>query len=219
MLIIAVDGPAGAGKGTIAGYLTSKFNLAHIDSGRIYRKAGLTAFQAGVTLDHMDDTTIEKIVAIIEKLTLDDLGDETLKSENVGGYASKVAVIPEIRNAANRWMRSFLTNLPPDCEGIVIDGRDIGSAVFPDAVCKLFITASEEVRIQRRFEQTQEDASSITKILKERDERDTNRKTAPLLPAKDAFVLDTSNLTIDEACKNASEYVTKCCLELRQNND
>lgn len=211
-MIIAVDGPAGAGKGTIAGYLCVVFNLAHIDSGRIYRKAGLEAFNAGIDLDHLGEDSFEKITAIVETLTLEDLSDPTLRLEEVAAYASKVAVIAKVRDAANAWMHTFCEALPSTFEGVIIDGRDIGTVVFPTARCKIFVTASEDVRLKRRLLETGEGEEKIAQILRERDVRDSTRKTAPLKPAEDAYILDTSHLTIDEACKNAAQYVVNGCI-------
>ncbi len=212
IMIIAVDGPAGAGKGTIAGYLSVVFNLAHIDSGRIYRNAGLWAFEKGIDLDKLDDSSIQKIATFMETLTLDDLSNPSLRLEEVAAYASKIAVIPAIRNAANQWMHSFCNTLPTSFEGAIIDGRDIGTVVFPNADGKLFITASEEVRLKRRSFDTNESEARIAQLLRDRDVRDSTRKTAPLQSAEDAFTLDTSHLNIDEACRIASEYVVNSCI-------
>lgn len=206
-LIITVDGPSGSGKGTISAYLSETFSLKHIDSGLIYRLAGLWALEKNLPLDDLQNHHVDFLCNLIAHIKEEDFAHPDLRKEHVASAASKIAILPNIRNAANRWMHHFTQNLPPHYKGAIIDGRDIGTVVFPSASLKFFITADEEVRLKRRFAQSDENTALITKILQERDLRDSSRKTAPLLAAKDAITIDTSNLSLDATCHLAAQYV------------
>ncbi len=196
-MLIAVDGPAAAGKGTLTRKLAEHFNLARLDTGLIYRAVGAKALELG-------DPTDEKIaVKAAKSLSFTDLDQNGLRDEAAGNAASKVATIPAVRDILLTFQRDFAAN-PPDgpngpVAGAVLDGRDIGTVVCPEAPYKLFITASPEVRAERRYKELQdrgEEAirSAILKDIVDRDERDRSRTVAPLEPAKDAKVLDTSDL-------------------------
>jgi cytidylate kinase len=190
-VIIAVDGPAAAGKGTIARALARHFGYHFLDTGSLYRMVGLSVLRAHGNPD--DVAAAERAALTLDPATFN---DAQLRSEDVGAAASKVAVIPAVRQALLEFQRSFARREP----GAVLDGRDIGTVVCPDARAKIFVTASAEVRATRR--QRELGAPVYGEVLAEiraRDERDRTRATAPLLPAADAVVLDTSALSIAEA--------------------
>jgi cytidylate kinase len=198
-MIIAVDGPAAAGKGTIARALARHFGYHFLDTGALYRMVGLAALRAG-------GEPISPDTAIAAALSLDpgSFTDAELRSETVGAAASIVAVIPEVRTALLAFQRSFAHRAP----GAVLDGRDIGTVVCPDAHAKLFITASAEVRARRR--QMELGAADYEKVLAEiraRDARDSQRATAPLVAAADAVTLDTSEMDIQAAVAAAVKVV------------
>jgi cytidylate kinase len=190
-MIIAVDGPAAAGKGTIARALARHFGFHFLDTGALYRMVGLAAIRSG-------GEPITTPAAIAAALSLDpsSFTDAELRTEKVGAAASIVAVIPEVRAALLEFQRSFAKKPP----GAVLDGRDIGTVVCPDAHAKLFITASAEVRARRRqMELGATDYEAVLADIRARDERDSQRATAPLVAAKDAVTLDTSEMDIDAA--------------------
>lgn len=190
-MIIAVDGPAAAGKGTIARALARHFGYHFLDTGSLYRMVGLAVLRQAK--DPRD-----KAAAVASALNLDAqrFSDAELRGEEVGAAASIVAVIPEVRAALLGVQRAFARRPP----GAVLDGRDIGTVVCPDADVKLYITASAYVRALRR--QAELRAASYDDVLADilaRDARDRNRATAPLLAAEDAVVIDTSEMTAEQA--------------------
>jgi len=201
-MIIAVDGPTASGKGTISKKLAAHFNLPFLDTGLLYRAVGCTVKQLGGDPDNETDA--------VKGCTFDDalLEDDALRSEGIGGYASKVSVHPAVRAALNLRQKEF-ANQPG---GAVLDGRDIGTVIAPNADAKLFITASPEARAVRRFEEMKSrlemvNFDDILADILRRDERDQNRATAPLKPAEDADLLDTTELTIDAAVQQAIALV------------
>ncbi|MEP7174828.1 MAG: (d)CMP kinase [Aestuariivirga sp.] len=198
-MIIAVDGPAAAGKGTIARALAQHFGYHHLDTGTLYRRVGLELLKSE---GDIHDGTVA--TAIAENLHSYAWLDYELRTEAVGAAASIVASIPEVRAALLDFQRSFAGQKP----GAVLDGRDIGTVVCPAAQVKLFITASPEVRAQRRQAEMQTSGADVTfeavlQDIRQRDERDKNRAVAPLVPAKDAVVIDTSEMTAEEAISAA----------------
>lgn len=200
-MIIAVDGPAAAGKGTIARGLARHFGLHFLDTGTLYRMVGLSVLRAGG-----DPRGTAEAIAAARALDPRQFSDAELRNEEVGAAASIVAVVPEVRAALLDLQRTFARQEP----GAVLDGRDIGTVVCPDADVKLFITASPEVRARRR--QKELGASSYDDVLAEiraRDARDSQRLTAPLIPAVDAVVIDTSDLGVDEAMQAAISAVNR----------
>lgn len=206
MLIVAVDGPAGAGKGTVSRALAHHFSFKHIDTGLIYRALAYKALMEKVDFSHVD-----ALVNLAERLAADDLQNPILRQEEVGNAASKIAVIPVIREHLNRHIRRFSMEVASPYTGVVLDGRDIGTVVFTDAHIKIFITASPEVRAERRAaEMTLSDrpTSEVLKQIHERDTRDQNRVVAPLMPANDAIIIDTSLLTIHDACQKTLDIVS-----------
>lgn len=204
-MIIAVDGPAAAGKGTIARALASHYGYHFLDTGSLYRMVGLSLLRSGQTPD--DAAAAEQAA---RKLNPKSFGEEELRSQAVGEAASQVAVIPAVRLALLDLQRAFARQGP----GAVLDGRDIGTVVCPDAEVKLFITASPEVRAKRRQQELAGRGEAISyeetlAEIKSRDERDASRKTAPLVAAKDAVILDTSALDAASAIAAAIALVEK----------
>ena len=193
-MIIAVDGPTASGKGTIARALAAHYGLPHLDTGLLYRAVGRQVFLDSGDPDDAGDALAA--TSFPDSLLL----DPVLRSEDTGGLASRVSVHPSVRQALYDRQRSFATQ--PG--GAVLDGRDIGTVIAPEADVKLFVTASAEARAQRRFAEMQQRGAphtleEITADLERRDERDRNRAEAPLVPARDAFILDTSALGREEA--------------------
>ena len=206
-MIIAIDGPAASGKGTLARRLAAHFGFAHLDSGKIYRAVGMAVLRAGK--DPSDPATA---TAAAKALTPGDLNDPDLAGDQAAVAGSKVAAIPSVRDAVLGFQRDFAADPPGDAGGAVIDGRDIGTVVCPEAEAKLFVTASVEARAERRHKELlgRGEASIYARVLqdlKERDARDTNRAVAPLRPADDAEVMDTSEMDPDAAFAVALAYV------------
>jgi cytidylate kinase len=198
-MIIAVDGPAAAGKGTIARALASHFGYHFLDTGSLYRMVGLAALRAGG-----EPITAPAAIAAARGLNPQKFSDEELRNEQVGAAASIVAAIPEVRAALLDVQRAFARRGP----GAVLDGRDIGTIVCPEAEVKLFITASPEVRARRRqAELGTADYETVLAEIRARDERDSKRVTAPLVAAADAVVLDTSHMDIEAAVAAAVSTV------------
>lgn len=213
-MIIAVDGPAGAGKGTISEYLAMKFDLIYLDTGLLYR-----ALAKAVLRENVDPKDEQAVTNIARTLNFQDVQDPNLRGENIAAIASQVAVIKEARIILDEFQRTFSRSVKPPYKGAILDGRDIGTVICPDANCKLFITARTEIRNQRRMLETQlevgvssQTLSAIAQKIQERDTRDSTRKIAPLTPAPDAIIIDTSDLTIEEACTKAAQYVAQHCL-------
>lgn len=201
-MIIAVDGPTASGKGTIAKALAAHFGLPHLDTGLLYRAVGRQCF--------LDSGNPDDSADALAACTFPDslLGDPELRSEDTGGLASRVSVHPAVRQALYERQRSFATQ--PG--GAVLDGRDIGTVIAPEAEVKLFVIASVPARADRRFREMQQQGRAITLAdiaadLEERDRRDATRAAAPLLAAEDAVVLDTSLLNRDEAIARAIAVV------------
>jgi cytidylate kinase len=207
-MIIAIDGPAAAGKGTLARRIAEAFGFAYLDTGALYRATAKKVLDQAIDPDDAQGCTV---VAL--NLTPDDLDVEGLRTEAVGQAASKVSAIPGVRSALLRFQREIAANPPGGKGGAVLDGRDIGTVVCPDADVKFFVTASTEVRAERRFKELREageDAiyARVLEEMRERDARDTNRAVAPLKPAEDATVIDTSGLDADQVFEQAREIVT-----------
>lgn len=202
--VIAIDGPSASGKGTVAALAARELGFHYLDSGAIYRVTAHAAQQAGVALD--DESGLVALANRIElrfdgvEIFLDGsaVGD-VVRTEEAGRAASRIAALPNLRGALLERQRAFRQN-----PGLVTDGRDMGTVVFPDATVKIFLTASAEERAQRRYKQLIEkgfDASlaALLEDLKERDARDAARSSAPLKQSAEAALLDTTNLTIAQA--------------------
>lgn len=185
---VAIDGPAAAGKGTISKAVAAHLGFAHLDTGLLYRAVGAKMLQGTPPIE------------AAEALRAEDLDDNTLRTAEVAEAASKVAVIAEVRAALVDFQRAFARR----SGGAVLDGRDIGTVICPDAEAKLFVTASAEVRAQRRCAELRErgypaEFDSVLADVKARDDRDMSRAEAPLKPAPDAVLIDTSDLSIEAA--------------------
>ena len=194
-MIIALDGPAASGKGTLSKKLASEFGLPYLDTGLLYRAVGYQALQQNIQADALYD--LEKIAMKIE---LEAIDQTELRSSEVAQMASKIASIPQVREALIKAQRNFANQ----AKGAILDGRDIGTVIAPHADYKFYITASAEVRAERRHKDLVKSNENISfddvlKDIKERDARDQNRKTAPAKQAEDAHLIDTTNLCIEEA--------------------
>ncbi|WP_411837339.1 (d)CMP kinase [Paracoccus sp. ME4] len=188
--IIAIDGPAASGKGTIARALATRFGFHHLDTGLLYRATGAKGGDP---------------VAAARSLGAEDLARPDLRSAEAGQAASRIAAIPEVREALVAFQHRFAAQEP----GAVLDGRDIGTVICPDAAVKLYVVASDEVRAARRAAELGADPAEMLAQLRERDLRDSQRATAPLRPADDAVVLDTSTLSIADAVAAAIAHVER----------
>ena len=212
--VIAIDGPGAAGKGTLARRLAAAFDLAHLDTGLTYRAVAARLLAAGADPDDQ-----ARAVAAAETLSYEELARPDLRSEPVSQASSQVAALPAVRTALLAFQRRFAADPPGAKRGAVLDGRDIGTVVCPDAQVKLFVTASLEARAARRHKELLErgEKSIYPRVLDElraRDQRDSERSTAPLRPADDALVLDTSALDAEQTFEAAAQYVVTRCPSL-----
>ena len=201
--VITIDGPSGSGKGTVSARVAGALGWHMLDSGALYRLAALAVKRRGINFnDSLQAAEIARNLDVDfkeEKVFLD--GSDvtlTIRTEEAGNNASKVAAMPEVRAALLDWQRKAAR--PP---GLVADGRDMGTTVFPDAPLKVFLTASAEERARRRYKQLKEkgitsNISDLAAEIRERDERDRSRSVSPLVPAQGALVIDSTSLTIDE---------------------
>lgn len=195
---IAIDGPAAAGKGTISKAVAAHFGFAHLDTGLLYRAVGKQVLVG------------KPAIEAAQTLTPADLAADDLRTPEVAEAASKVAAIPEVRAALVDFQRVFARR----SGGAVLDGRDIGTVICPDAEAKLFVTASAEIRADRRFRELvaaghRVDFDTVLEDVRQRDARDMGRSDAPLRPADDAVLIDTSNLTVENAIKKAVSEIDK----------
>lgn len=217
--IITIDGPSGSGKGTLAAKLAAHYQFHLLDSGALYRLLGLSLHHHDL-LDSLD-TKLPECVQIATNLDIQfvstDTGvqvwldgedvSQTIRTERVGEFASKVAAIPELRTAMVSRQHAFA-----QAPGLVADGRDMATSIFPNAQAKIYLTASAESRAQRRVKQLQGmgldvKISDILANIQARDKRDMERTVAPLKPAEDAYVIDSSEMNIDEVFKLMTDYV------------
>jgi cytidylate kinase len=202
-MIIAIDGPAASGKGTLGKRLAVHYGLRHLDTGLIYRAVAKALLDAGHSPENR-----ARAVAAAEALDPSRFDEAALKRQAVGEAASLVSAVPEVRKAVLAFQRNF-GRTPP---GAVLDGRDIGTVVFPDADVKIFVTATAEVRARRRAVELREagdriDEAEVLADIRRRDERDTKRAVAPLKAAPEAHLLDTTHLDIDAAFRAAIDIV------------
>ncbi|MCC5851908.1 MAG: (d)CMP kinase [Alkalimonas sp.] len=214
--VITIDGPSGSGKGTLSRLLAEKLGWHFLDSGAIYRVLALAAIHHQI--DPEDEAAVQPLAAHLDvQFSIDDDGEvriilegenvsSTIRTEEVGAVASKVAALPRVREALLRRQRAF-----KEAPGLVADGRDMGTVVFPQAQVKIFLTASAEVRAERRFLQLKNKGfdvkiGDLLNDIQARDERDTNRATAPLVAAADALVLDSSDKDITQVLDEVYRY-------------
>lgn len=209
--VITIDGPAGAGKGTIACKLADKLGWHLLDSGAIYRIAALAALRQGIDL-HGENALTDLISNMLIEFRDGDawldgsIVTSEIRHEECASATSKIAALPAVRSALLKLQRDFQQD-----PGLVADGRDMGTVVFPNARCKLYLTASAEIRAERRLKQLREagrDAKlcDLIQEINARDERDSNRPVAPLKPADDAVIIDTSNMDADAVFAEALRY-------------
>ncbi|WP_445403298.1 (d)CMP kinase [Acinetobacter vivianii] len=217
--IITIDGPSGSGKGTLAAKIAAHYGFNLLDSGALYRLLGLSLFQHGL-LDQLN-TKLEQCIEYATQLDIEFKSTEaatlvflegvdvtnTIRTEQVGEYASKVATVPELRKALFERQRAFI-----QAPGLVADGRDMATSIFPEAQAKIYLTASAESRAERRVKQLQGmglDAkiSDILSNIQARDKRDMERTVAPLKPAEDAYVIDSSTIGINEVFQLMVDYI------------
>ncbi len=203
-LVIAIDGPAAAGKGTLARRIAENYGLAFLDTGALYRAVGLAMLRSG-----LDPDDPEAAARVARGLDLELLEDPELRTLKAGDAASRVARHAGVRAALLEFQRDFARNAPG---GAVLDGRDIGTVVLPDADVKLFVTASAQVRAERRYRELKEQGRDVSfedvlAMVKERDARDAARTEAPMKPAPDAHLLDTSEMDICAAFRAARRII------------
>ena len=221
--VICIDGPSGAGKGTAAWRLAKTLGYQLLDSGALYRIVGLKAFEAGLisadAQQPIDETVLFELTkglhiafepnhdsGRVDIIVNGDMIGEQVRNETVGGYASQIAVFPQVRQALLKLQQDMATR-----SGLIADGRDMGTVVFPDADVKVFLTASAEARAQRRVTQLiaagqTADFDVILETIKVRDDRDENRTTAPSKPAEDALLIDSSALDADSVYQRIKEH-------------
>ncbi|HKD47146.1 MAG TPA: (d)CMP kinase [Rhizomicrobium sp.] len=207
-IVIAVDGTAASGKGTLAKKLASHFHFAHLDSGALYRLTALAVLEANGDPRNEDDA-----VKGVQSIDLTMAGDPAIRTDKVGQAASHVAAIPAVRHALFDFQRSFLDKPPGGSSGAVMDGRDIGTVICPDATAKLYVDARPELRARRRWLELkamgiERDEQDLLAELSARDAADKSRPISPLKRAPDAALLDTSDLGIDAAFAAALALVS-----------
>lgn len=216
-MIITIDGPASAGKGTLASTLAEIYNLAYFDTGMVYRAVGLDLRLKGLDINNEEVAEQSAKELTYAKMTELSKNPEFRSSEG-GIAASVVSAHPKVRTALLKMQQDFSKNPTfadgTPAKGAIYDGRDTGTVVCPDADVKFFITASPEIRAERRFKELQSRGmdTPFEKVLGDiisRDERDSNRSTAPLKPAEDAYILDTSSLNIEQVLRKACEIIEK----------
>jgi len=202
-LVIAIDGPAASGKGTLARRLAEHFEIPHLDTGLTYRAVAHALLQVGLPLDQE-----ELAVAVAHNLNLGELDREMLSTHEVGEAASRIAVMSGVRDVLVRSQRGFAAQRG----GAVLDGRDIGTVVCPGAPIKFYITASPEIRARRRAKEIGEKGGDVSEAeilsdIRRRDQRDMGREDSPLRPAEDAHLIDTSEMTIETAFAAVMDHV------------
>ncbi len=214
--VIAIDGPAASGKGTLAKNIAQELNCAHLDTGALYRAVAYEVLSTGLSIKDPRDCrdAAQIMVKEIKKARKpeDVLGNPTLREDKISGSASIVAAIPQVREVLLKLQQDFAKNPGPGFKGAVLDGRDVGTVICPNADVKLFVTAKTEIRAQRRVKELQSRGiaatySTVLNDMRERDARDAGRKTAPMKPATDAITVDSSDLNADELLDKALDII------------
>lgn len=220
--IIAVDGPAASGKGTLARNIAARLGYAYLDTGALYRAVALATLEMAGNPGDIQD--VQPALEIIKRnLTTELLTNPLLRTPQVAAAASKVSALPEVRQQLFDYQRDFAMNPPAGAGGVVMDGRDIGTVICPDADVKLFVTASAEERARRRFEELKETYPDMTQEqvledLRQRDQRDQNRAVSPTLPAENAYIIDTTDLDVPGALSEAISVIrTKFLADTSEN--
>lgn len=208
-IVIAIDGPAASGKGTLARKIAARLGYAYLETGALYRAVAMTVIEMGGNPSKLQD--VEPALAIVQRnLTPELLANPDLRREDVAQVASKVSALPLVRQKLLDFQRDFALNPPGNVGGAVLDGRDIGTVVCPDADVKLFLTANVEARAERRWQDLRHTAVTFEDVLtemKERDLRDSSRATAPAKAAADAYVIDTTAVSADEVLEESIAVV------------
>ena len=211
-MIIAIDGPAASGKGTLARKLAQRLGYAYLDTGALYRAVALRTLDAGGKPE-IEEDAVRAAQFLSANLKPEDLQNPSLRTDTIGTAASQVAKIPAVRQALLDFQKEFAANpSDPALGGVILDGRDIGTVICPDAPVKLFVTASTEERSNRRFKELtgkgiQTTYEAVLADMIERDARDSSRDTAPLKPASDAHILDTSTMSESEVMERALSII------------
>ena len=212
-IVVAIDGPAGSGKGTIAKEVSSFYNFPHLDSGILYRSVALLYQESG-----KKDFNDNDILALANSLNLKEIDLDKIRNKEIDEISSRISSIISVRESLKKFQLNF-KKINNEKKGIVVDGRDITTVIFPEAEVKFYITASLEKRADRRFKELERNDVKIEKklLIKElqkRDQRDMERSTAPLKVAEDAFILDTSELTIDEVMVKVRIEIDKVLIDM-----
>ena len=211
-IVVAIDGPAGSGKGTIAKEVSSFYDFPHLDSGILYRSVALLYQESG-----KKDFNDNDILALANSLNLKEIDLDKIRNKEIDEISSRISSIISVRESLKKFQLNF-KKINNEKKGIVVDGRDITTVIFPEAEVKFYITASLEKRADRRFKELEGNDVKIEKklLIKElqkRDQRDMERSTAPLKVAEDAFILDTSELTIDEVMVKVRIEIDKVLID------
>jgi cytidylate kinase len=209
-MIITVDGLSGAGKGTICQHLSNTFKFKYLDTGLLYRFVAHMA--KDLHIPHSDIDSITRLGKSFKEEDLMTIDTQLLRTEDIGLFASQIAIHTPLRDALLDYQRQFPLNNNDYFHGSILDGRDIGTVIFPNADLKFYVTASVESRAYRRLREahlTLEHLDEIIEKIHERDHRDMNRSTDPLRKADGAIEIDTTNLSIEDACLTAEEYVSQ----------
>ncbi len=211
-IVIAIDGPAASGKGTLAKHLAKELSFAHMDTGALYRLIALKILEHNIR-PHQEDDIVRIAETVKEHFSVSDLDNPKIRTDDVGSTASKIAGIPKLRQLLLDLQRDFSTgHYNPEAQGVVMDGRDIGTVICPSATIKFFVTADVNTRARRRFDELSAKGISVNfdDVLADmtaRDERDSNRAQAPMKPADDAVIIDTTILSAENVIKTAMFHI------------
>ena len=202
--IITLDGPAASGKGTLAKRLAGELGYFYLDTGAIYRLVGLKVLNGGIIPEDNEEEVTKIASDLVDHFSTSLLDDTALKSDQVGQMASRCAALPSVRQTLENLQRDLAKNPPDGAKGSILDGRDTGTVICPDADIKIFITADTDIRAERRYKELQSRGlntsfDAVLNDMQERDKRDSDRSFRPLKPAEDAVIIDTGKMTPDEA--------------------